>query len=195
MTIVTSKNSLKLLLGIFAISSIGILSTPTESYAWHDFLQPSWGSATQTYDCMSSLDTLGDVYVDECGDLVTAADYWNNVSGSSWDLTEDASGTVEMSGANLGAGTTVALMTPTLSWGTIVDAKIEYNNQKSFTDATQTNISAFDWITVSVHEMGHLLKLGHASDSTSPLYATISTDEVRRTLTSHDESVTAGKYP
>jgi len=194
MTTKTTTNSLTILLTISVIAIVGILSTTEVTYAWHDFLTPSWGSATHTYKCFSSLDSLADSYVDECGDLEPSADYWNNVANSNWDLTESSSGEVDMTGANLGTGSTIARMTPTYSWGTIIDAKIEFNNQKSFTDAAQTAINAFDWQTVAVHEMGHLLKLNHNSESGSPLYSMLDYDEVRRALTSHDESVTAGKY-
>ena len=195
MTIKTTEKALTTLVAISLIASVIVLSNTTESYAWHDFATPSWGSATHTYKCLSSLDSLADSSVDECDDLQTAADYWNDVANSDWDLTENSSGEVEMSGANLGTGTTIARMTPTTNWyGGFIDAKIEFNNQKDFTDSAQGDEDAFDWQTVAVHEIGHLLKLNHNSETGSPLYSTLDEDVVRRTLTAHDKSVTAGKY-
>ncbi|MCH9657446.1 matrixin family metalloprotease [archaeon] len=195
MTDKTSKNSLTILLGLAIIASVAVTSTITVSYAWHDFLQPTWSGATHTYKCMSSLDTLGDTYVDECGDLDPSSDVWNVVANSNWDLSENAStGEIEISGANLGTAG-IAKMTATVSWGTITDAQIEFNNQEGWTDALFTASSTdYDYESVAIHEMGHLLKLADDSDTNSPMHGQIDPDVVRRTLTTHDKAAIAGQY-
>lgn len=195
MTLRKAKNSLTILLGITIIASVGIVSSASVSFGWHDFATPKWSSPTHTYKCDSSLNSMADSTVNECGDLSTAANEWNRVSSSNWSLTKSSNGEIDVSAANLGSGTTLAMMTPTFSWITIVDAKIEFNTQKSFTDVARNSGSdSFDWKTVATHEMGHLLKLNHNGDTGSPMYPTLDEDVQRRSLTSHDKQAIQGKY-
>ena len=196
MTISNAKNSLTILLGITIIASVGIVSSASVSFGWHDFATPKWSSPTHTYKCDSSLNSMADSTVNECGDLSTAANTWNSVSSSNWSLTKSSNGEIEISGANLGSGTTIAMMTPTFSWFNIADARIEFNTQKSFTDVARNSGSdSFDWKTTAIHEMGHLLKLNHDSgDTSSPMYPTLDEDVQRRSLTSHDIRAIQGKY-
>jgi len=195
MTLRKAKNSLTILLGITIIASVGIVSSANISFAAHDWYTPSWNTPTHTFQCLSSLYTLGDLTVSECTDFGLATDYWDDVTDSDWNLYYSSSGEVELSGANLGTGSTIALTTLTNNWGTITDAKIEFNNQKSFTDASVTSLSSYDWQSVSVHETGHLLNLGEEWLNTdSPMYWDLGYDEVRRALEPHDIAAIQGKY-
>jgi hypothetical protein len=56
-------------------------------------------------------------------------------------------------------------------------------------DATQIGSAQYDFETVVTHELGHALGLGHTTDSTSVMYATLNTGSVDRTLTAADLNV------
>jgi hypothetical protein len=63
-------------------------------------------------------------------------------------------------------------------------------------DASQIGTDQYDFQTVVTHELGHALGLGHSSDSTSVMYATLDAGAVNRNLTTADldvpDSITSG---
>jgi hypothetical protein len=56
-------------------------------------------------------------------------------------------------------------------------------------DSTQVGSAQYDFQTVVTHELGHALGLGHSTDSTSVMYATLNTGTVNRSLTTADLNV------
>ena len=129
----------------------------------------------------------------------TASDIWDIVSNSNWDLDELSTGEIPVGADDLGNTTpsTLAQTTTNMNiWNDITSASVDFNDNTSvsFTDVDQTTTYAFDYVTVAVHEIGHLLHLKHDSDSNSPMYGSLSAGEKKRVLTSHDESVIAGMY-
>lgn len=196
----TTKNIIQITAGIVAVVFVGMSSSINDSYGWHDFLQPTWTSASHTFECTASLDDINeDAYVDPCDDFETASDIWDIVSNSNWDLDESGSGEIPIGSANLGSGSPVTIAQTTTNtnfWGDIISASMDFNNNNavSFTDVDQTTTYAFDYVSVSVHEIGHLLHLAHSSETDSPMYASLSAGEKSRILTDHDEDAIAGMY-
>jgi hypothetical protein len=56
-------------------------------------------------------------------------------------------------------------------------------------DATRIGAGQYDFETVVTHELGHALGLGHSTDNTSVMYATLNAGTINRTLTAADLNV------
>jgi hypothetical protein len=56
-------------------------------------------------------------------------------------------------------------------------------------DPTQVGSGQYDFETAVMHELGHVLGLGHSSDSTSVMYATLAAGTANRTLVTADLNV------
>jgi len=78
----------------------------------------------------------------------------------------------------LGCTTDAGQITIIASWNFYVDS-----------DVTQIGSAQYDFETLVTHELGHALGLGHSTDSTSVMFATLNTGAVNRTLTTADLNV------
>jgi hypothetical protein len=164
----------------------------TNSEPWY------WSSATQYYGCTTSLDGIAKTNnVNPCSDLTASANVWNNISGSTWNLSSSSGGWPVYAWNNylpsntLGE-TTVAYLSPS---GIAQSAYIVMNKDKAWEDSTvDTQFHAFDWKSATGHEFGHLAGIAHNTSTSSVMYTPLGQDTVRRIPNSHDQSVLAGKY-
>lgn len=187
----TTKNILTSILAITVLTTVVGVSTVSQVDAAHNWLQPKWSSASHTYKCLSNIYDLSVAYVNECTNLANAAGVWNSVSNSDWSLTYSSSGSIPIGSANLATG---VLATTTVYGSPITSATMNFNTDYTFTDSNIAT-SGFDYETVAIHEMGHLLHLEHEPfNSSSPMYYNIPEDTVKRTLASHDIDVIRDMY-
>ena len=56
-------------------------------------------------------------------------------------------------------------------------------------DPTQVGTEQYDFEMAVMHELGHVLGLGHSSSSTSVMYASLATGTANRVLTTADLNV------
>jgi hypothetical protein len=137
--------------------------------------------------------TNGDLTVDELAriqDAVTAADAVTEPYGVAVTEVTDptlADVTLNMDTTSAVGGYAAGVLGCTTDAGQITI--INGWNFYAGSDATQIGSSQYDFETVVTHELGHALGLGHSTDSTSVMYATLNTGTVNRSLTAADLNV------
>lgn len=187
----TKKTTLTTLFAITVLTTVIAVNSINLADAAHNWFQPKWATDSHDYTCESGLDNLSTSYIDTCDDLQDAADVWNDVVNSDWDLTYDSNGEIPIDASNLATG---VLATTTTTGSPITSASIDFNTDVTFTDSNIAT-SGFDYESVAIHEMGHLLHLVHEPfNSSSPMYNEIDEDTVKRTLASHDVDVIRDMY-
>jgi virginiamycin B lyase len=137
--------------------------------------------------------TNGDLIADELAriqDAVTAADAVTEPYGVAVTEVTDptlADVTLNMDTTSAVGGHAAGVLGCTTDVGQITI--INGWNFYAGSDATQIASAQYDFETVVTHELGHALGLGHSTDSTSVMYATLNTGAVNRTLTTADLNV------
>jgi hypothetical protein len=137
--------------------------------------------------------TNGDLTVDELAriqDAVTAADGVTEPYGVAVTEVTDptlADVTLNMETTSAVGGYADGVLGCTTDAGQITI--INGWNFYAGSDATQIGSAQYDFETLVEHELGHALGLGHSTDSTSVMYATLNTGAVNRTLTTVDLNV------
>jgi hypothetical protein len=137
--------------------------------------------------------TNGDLTADELAriqDAVTAADVVTEPYGVAVTEVTDptlADVTLNMDTTSAVGGNADGVLGCTTDAGQITI--INGWNFYAGSDATQIGSAQYDFETVVTHELGHALGLGHSTDSTSVMYATLNTGAVNRTLTTADLNV------
>lgn len=180
-------------LGIITAIAFSLIQSVPYATAMHDDDVPTWSSGSQTYYCTWSLGYVDNQYVDSCNDFDDAADTWNSVSSSTWNMTYNVFGLWVQSdplGSDGPWAQTVVRYTG--NPGTITSADITFNNDKTFGSGANPS-GAGDFKTVSIHEQGHLLHLEHNTSSSSVMYYILPANTVR-TIDSHDEDAIQGLY-
>ena len=187
----TKTNILTGILAIAVLTTVIGASTANQADAAHNWFQPTWSTGSHTYSCESNLSNLSSAYIDECGDLQNAADVWNDVVNSDWDLNYSSSGSIPIGSANLQTGT---LAVTRVVDNPITSARITFNTDYTWADSNIAT-AGYDYESVAIHEMGHLLHLKHEPfNGSSPMYHTFAEDTVRRTLVNHDVDVIRDMY-
>jgi predicted outer membrane repeat protein len=137
--------------------------------------------------------TNGDLTADELAriqDAVTAADAVTEPYGVAVTEVTDptlADVTLNMDTTSAVGGYAAGVLGCTTDAGQITI--INGWNFYAGSDATQIGSAQYDFETVVEHELGHALGLGHSTDSTSVMYATLNTGSVNRSLKTADLNV------
>ena len=179
-------------------ATLMVVLVPLVGDAFADHPNTSTWNTDREFDIQSSLNSISHQSFTPATDFEDAADVWNSVRSSWWDITRDDSSNDILIGArSMGwfsmtlAETRYIAMDGDMRW-----AKIDFNSSKDFRDV---NVSqgwlSVDFETVAVHEIGHVAGIhGHTATVGSPMNAKISVNVVDRTLNSHDIAVIGGMY-
>lgn len=178
------------IIAIFVTASIMGISTVSPAMASHD--GATWTQGAQEFYCKSNLDDIGNLYVQPCTDFGTAADEWNDISSSTWDLTESPSSEIDIGTASWGTSGEVAI-TVTLGIGNIWTAWMDFNDDYTFGSGASPS-GAYDYRTVAAHEIGHLLYLDHDTSHSTSIMHGHDTNVVERSPKSHDIAAIQGMY-
>ncbi len=136
------------------------------------------GEITWNMDLSSGLSFDGSVYgVDDFEDAMTAAfDRWEQAADIDFTFTTDASANVEVSMGYL-AGSTVGLASysyyPDPEVDRIFDADITMDSDVFW---SPYGGGGLDFYAVALHEVGHILGLGHVNDTSEIMNPYVSTD-------------------
>ncbi len=95
--------------------------------------------------------------------------------------------------ADLGSGSTLGSTTVWYSGSSISQAVTTLNSQKSWTTSPGSSYPPYDVETVSLHEFGHWLSLGHSSSTSAVMYAYYT--GTKRSLTQDDINGIRYIYP
>ncbi len=85
----------------------------------------------------------------------------------------------------LGITYMLAYVEPDGSFRSIAEADIGFNTYYPIGDATAYS-NLYDVPSIGLHELGHLLGLGHSSNPSASMYGSFAAGETRRTLTQDD---------
>lgn len=183
------------------VLAFAIAITMPAAFAAHGNTGESWTEPEQEYFCHSNLsklkitDTVTDSVCDIIGD---AADDWNGVADSDWELTESGSSAIDFKSANLARYGYVGVMENWDIFGVIISANVKLSTHVTFGDST-VDSGVYDIYTVVKHEMGHLPTLDHNAHSGDENTSVMRTgpeigQSAQRTITSNDAAALAGKY-
>ena len=187
--------------GILTACMLAFAITMPSVFATHGDTGESWTEPRQEYFCHSNLSNLNitNTVTDTVCDIIgNAANDWNDVANSNWELTKSDSPAIDFKSANLGDDGLVGRMNNLDVFGVIITANVEFNTRVAFGDST-IDSDVYDIYTIVKHEMGHLPTLNHNMHSgdrnTSVMRPGLDIGHnAQRTITSNDATALAGKY-
>ena len=193
----TSKTSKQGILTIVLVFAFAI--TMPAAFATHANTGESW--TEPEYFCHSNLSSLNitNTVTDSVCDIIgSAADDWNGVDNSDWELTESSSSAIDFKSVNLASRGLVGIVNHWTIFGTIVTANVELSTHVDFGDY-MVDSNVYDIYTVVKHEMGHLPTLYHNVHSGDRNTSVMRSGpeigyHTQRTITSNDADALAGKY-
>ena len=196
----TTRASKPLILTASIMAPTLAMATPA-AFATHGSTRDSWAEPEQESCChpnLSSLSITSTVTDSVCDIIEDAADDWNGVASSDWELTESSSSAIDFKSASLGSSGSVGRMNHFALFTIILSASVEFSTNPPFGDSTvDSNVS--DIYTLVKHEMGHLPTMNHnkhsGDENTSAMRAGAEIwHDAQRTITSNDAAALAGKY-
>ena len=193
----TSK-TLILTAGVLTLMFAMTIST---AFATHGNTGESWTESEQEYFCHSNLSQLNitSTVTDSMCDIIgDAADDWNGVANSDWELTKSSTSAIDFRSVSLGQHGYIGKMYNFDWFGTIITANVKFNRDVNFGDSTVDN-NVYDIYTVIKHEMGHIPTLFHnlhaGDENTSVMRPGPELGfNAQRTITANDAAALAGKY-
>jgi len=154
----------------------------------------SWTTPDHDFYCTSSLTNnlfhTGNISV--CGDLTTAADKWNSVWFSDWDFTSGTiSADVPVYACNIGD---LGYFQPIGSGTTITGGWVCISENYEMGDVPAGDSNSIDYITLLIHEFGHVPGLSHSTTSGSVMEDAQGTGDVLHNLHWTDQLDLQGLY-
>lgn len=194
------KTSKTLILTASVLTFVFAMTTST-AFATHGNTGESWTEPEQEYFCHSNLSQLNitSTVTDSMCDIIgDAADDWNGVANSDWELTKSSTSAIDFRSVSLGQHGYIGKMYNFDWFGTIITANVKFNRDVNFGDSTVDN-NVYDIYTVIKHEMGHIPTLFHnlhaGDENTSVMRPGPELGfNAQRTITANDAAALAGKY-
>jgi len=181
---------------LFAVLTVLLVPLTVDTFADHPNI--SIWSSDREFDIQSSLTYVSHASFTPDADFEDAANIWNSVDSSWWDITrDDSSDDIKIGSWFMGWHTTTLAKTNYLTHnGAMQWAKVDFNNAKDFRDVTiSKGLWSYDYETVAIYELGHVAGIhDHTETTDSPMNAHIPSNTVDRTLNAHDIATIGGMY-
>ena len=132
--------------------------------------------------------------VSVCGDLDTSAAKWNSVWFSAWDFTSATVGEVPVFACNIGS---IGSTFPTPAYPSqpyITDAYVCISENYSWGDVPAGDSTTLDYITLVIHEYGHVAGIDHSSENDSVMKSGQAVGTYKHNLHFTDSLDLAGLY-
>lgn len=185
----------KTILTLIVLTTVSLIPM---AYADHN-TQYYWVDEDVKYKCLRGINSIPKTSnTSPCSDFSTATNYWDGVPDSTWDLDPHSHGTrVNITGASLYDDDWAAVAGVTTNGNNTIEyGYIQFNItfSETFGDVTGGDTDTIDFEYVSVHEIGHLLRLTHSTTDGSVMEASVDIGDDFTGLHSHDISEIQGKY-
>lgn len=174
------------------LSVVALMAIPASENVHATVLGGTFTSGTQYFYCTNDLtnEIIVSGNVDTCNDLQYAADKWNVVTLSNWDLNESPTQSISVSVWTAPLGSNVLGVVnhdPCTTCNPYTDAHMWFNSQLPYGDISDGDSSVYnDYESVAIHEFGHVAGIGHDTNTSSVMYDSLATGTEKETLHSVD---------